>query len=112
MYILDDFNFKLRPDLCVNIEGEFECIVAEIKARHNKRNLIVVEVYHIPNTSERESIQRYDDLITRLCETGYDILVGTDQNLDYMKVDSNTNVSDLLEVFFTLGVLPNSDDTN
>ena len=35
-----------------------------------------------------------------------EIVIGTDQNMDYMKVDSNTHVSDLLDVFITNGVLP------
>ena len=30
----------------------------------------------------------------------------TDHNFDYMKTDTNANVSDLLNVFFTLGALP------
>ena len=31
---------------------------------------------------------------------------GTDQHFDYMTTDTNANVSDLLNVFFTLGALP------
>ena len=33
-------------------------------------------------------------------------MIGTDQNFDYMKVNVNKNISDLLNVFFTSGVLP------
>ena len=44
--------------------------------------------------------------MTNLCNTNNAILVGTDQNFDYMKTDTNVNVSDLLNVFFTLGALP------
>ena len=36
IYILNEFHFKLRPDLCINIEGEFECIAAEIEAKRGK----------------------------------------------------------------------------
>ena len=33
-------------------------------------------------------------------------MIDTDQTFDYMKVDTNQNVSDLLNVFFTQGLLP------
>ena len=106
MYISNDFNFTLRPDLSKHIEGEFECISAEIKAKNGRQNLIISEIYRVPNTNERESIARYEEVMLALTNTKKDVLVGTDQNFDYMKIDSNSNVSDLLDVFFTLGVLP------
>ncbi len=33
-------------------------------------------------------------------------MIGSDMNVDYMKVNTNKNASDLLNVFFTLGILP------
>ena len=39
-----------------------------------------------------------------LCNT--DIIIGTDQNIDYGKVNNDHNASDLLDMFFTEGVLP------
>ena len=33
MYISDDFNFKERPDLCINVEGHFESITLEIETK-------------------------------------------------------------------------------
>ena len=32
-------------------------------------------------------------------------IIATDQNVDYMKINQNSNVSDL-DVFYTLGILP------
>ena len=106
LYISTEFHLKLRPDLCINIEGEFECTAAEIEAKRGKRNLIIAEIYIIPNTSERESISRYETVMTNLCNTNNSILVRTDQNFDYMKTDTNANVSDILNALFTLGALP------
>ena len=37
-------------DLASNIEGEFESIVVEVKVESNHQNLIVGEVYRVPNT--------------------------------------------------------------
>ena len=61
----------------------------------------------MPDANEKLSIERYAEIITALCSTYYkDIMIGTDQNFDYMKVKVNKNISDLLNVFFTSGVLP------
>ena len=106
MYILNEFNFREIPDLVTNIEGEFECICAEIEVKQDKRNLIIAEIYRIPNTNERQSIARYDEVMSSLVNTKCDILLGTNQNFDYVKVNSNANVSELLDVFFTQGILP------
>ena len=32
--------------------------------------------------------------------------MGTDQNFDFMKINNNNNISDILDVFYTLGVIP------
>ena len=65
---------------------------------------MISEIYRVPNTNETQSIMYYENMITTLCHTKADIL--TDQNFDLMKTDTNTNVSDLLNVFFTAGVIP------
>ena len=64
------------------------------------------EVYRVPNTKERESITHYEHLMTKLCDTKCEIIMGTDQNFDFMKINNNNNISDLLDVFYTLGVIP------
>ena len=43
----------------------------------------------MPNTNEKLSIERYDEIITALCSTHNDIMIETDQNFDYMKVNVN-----------------------
>ncbi len=106
IYLLNCFNYKKRLDLCINVEGQFESIAVEIQSTCSKQNLIISEIYRIPNTNERLSIDRYDQMVTALCNTNCSLMIGTDQNVDYMRVNTNQNASDLLNVFFTLGVLP------
>ena len=38
--------------------------------------------------------------------TKCDIIIGSDLNFDFNKVNNNRNTSDLLDIFFTAGVLP------
>jgi hypothetical protein len=106
IYIADNLNYIERPDLCVNVEGQFECMSVEIKSCAGKKNLIVSEIYRVPNTSEIHSIAQYEEVMTNICNTKCDVIVGTDQNIDYMKVHINQNASNLLEMFITLGSLP------
>ena len=106
IYLLDDFNYRERPDLCINIEGHFESITVEIDAKQGRHNLIISEIYRVPNTNERSSIERYDEMVTGFGRTKCDIIIGSDLNFDFNKVNNNRNTSDLLDVFFTAGVLP------
>ena len=89
MYISTEFNYKERPDLSVNVDGEFESIIAEINDKHGKHNLILGEIYRIPGTNEIESGARFDKIITSISQTKNDIIIGTDQNFDYINANSN-----------------------
>ena len=100
MYISHKYNYVERLDLCINVEGEFESIAIEVDTGQKASNLIVAEIYRVPNTNENMSIERYDRTIAMLSGSNRDIIIGTDQNFDYMKVNEHKNTSDLLNVFF------------
>ena len=104
LYISDDCTFIESSDLSINIKGVFENIIIEVKNIASK-NIIIGEIYRVPNASVRESIARYEKIMTDIANTN-DIIIATDQTFDYMKINQNSNVSDLLDVFYTLGILP------
>ena len=52
------------------------------------------------------SIERFDQIVTALSNSQCDIIIGSDQNIDYKNVSTNTNASNLLDIFFTSGILP------
>ena len=106
MYISNDLTYRERGDVCQYIEGQFESIAIEVEGKCGWGNIIVAEVYRVPNTNERISIERYDEMVTSLCSTKCELIIGTDQNFDLMKVHTHQNTSDLLNVLFTVGVLP------
>ena len=89
IYLLDDFNYRERPDLCINIEGHFESITVEIDAKQGRHNLIISEIYRVPNTNVRSSIERYDEMVTGFGRTKCDIIIGSD--LNFNKVNTNRN---------------------
>ena len=54
----------MRDDLCLNKEGQFESVFIEINSKNNEA--IVGEIYRVPNTNERDSINMYEDIISKL----------------------------------------------
>ena len=48
---------------------------------------MVGEIYRIPNTAGQLSIKRYEDTITDIINhKSHDILIGSDQNFDYIEI--------------------------
>ena len=80
MYITNNISYIRREDLEINVEGEYESIFIEIQ--HNKTNIVVGEIYRIPDTNLRTSINRYDTIISKLTDTNKDLIIATDQNCD------------------------------
>jgi hypothetical protein len=85
MYLKDNIKYKLRNDLEIHIDGEFECLF--IEAQLNNKQVIVGEVYRVPNTNEIDSIARFDQILNNLENSKLDIIIGTDQNFDYIKIE-------------------------
>ena len=47
---------------------------------------LIGEIYRIPNTSAELSLCRYEDTIIKLLNhKTHDLIIGTDQNFDYLK---------------------------
>ena len=104
IFIKNSIIFKHRPDLEYHIENEFESIFIEAQIENN--NIIVGEIYRIPNTSETESIKRFDIISSKLSNEKKDTIIGTDQNFDYIKIENQKNTLELLNNFLTAGLLP------
>jgi hypothetical protein len=104
MYLKDNIKYKLRNDLEIHIDGEFECLF--IEAQLNNKQVIVGEVYRVPNTNEIDSIARFDQILNNLENSKLDIIIGTDQNFDYIKIEQHKNTSDLLDNFLSSGLIP------
>lgn len=104
MYIRDDLNYISRDDISINIDGIFESIFVEV---HSKNiNCIFGEIYRVPNTSETSSINYYETILNKLQHSKTDVVLGTDQNFDYLKYKSQKNITELMNIFLNTGFLP------
>ena len=58
------------------------------------------------NTSETNSVKMYDTICKQLQNYNHNIIIGTDQNFDYIKIDQHKNTEDLLNNFLASGLVP------
>ena len=103
IYINPKLNFTRCNDLKIFLAGQFESIFIEIKSKASP--LIEGEIYRVPNTNEHDSIERYETILKQLVNYK-NIIVGTDQNFDYLKIDHHKNTEDLLNTFMSNGLIP------
>ena len=96
IYIKETISFKCRPDIEINIYGEFESIFIETIIKQEK--IIIGEIYRVPNTNEQLALHRFETILERLRNMNINIILGTDQNFDYFKIESQTNTRDLLNL--------------
>ncbi len=103
IYINTDITFKVRDDLSIFDEGKYESLFIETD---HPQKYIIGEIYRIPNTSEHDSLNKFEETLNNLHNLHYDVVIGTDQNIDYLKIDKNKNCQELLNLFLTNGFVP------
>ena len=78
----------------------------KFKKKNGNRGTIVGEIYRVPNTSEITLINRYENITKKLSDMPQNVIIGTDQNFDYLTVNSHKNTQDLLCTFLNNGLVP------
>ena len=86
------------------MEGEYESIF--IETQHYKKNSCWRNIYRIPDTNIRTSINRYDTIISKLTDTNKDLIIATDQKCDYLQFYQHKNTEDLLNIILNNGIIP------
>ena len=105
VYYRDTFSCTRNDTISINIEREFQSLFLEIKTK--TKSIMVGVIYRIPNTNQQTAISRYDTILSKLSSLkNTDIILGSDSNFDYTKVDTHTNSSNLLNSFFIHNILP------
>ena len=61
----------------------------------------------VPNTPANESVIRYESIISIiLSHKSLDIIIGTDQNFDYLKINEHQHTSNLFDTYISNGLIP------
>ncbi len=104
MYVKQKYNYQLREDLSIFKEGIFESVFIEINTKGEK--CIVGEIYRVPNTNLSDSLNYYDTIVEKLTDFKHKVIIGTDQNLDLLKIESHKYTEDLFNILFTHSIVP------
>ena len=106
IYLRKGIKFINRNDLNIFKEGELESCFIEIIRNEKKKNIIIGELYRIPNTSEKDFLEDYDNLLKKINKENKELVIGTDQNIDYLKINTNSNSNALFEMNLEHKLLP------
>ena len=99
IYIKNNINFVIIDDLSIFIEKSFETLFLEVTS--SKGNIIIGEVYRVPNSSCPDSITNYELLTNKLQNENKEIIIGT----DYLNIHCAYS-KHLLETFFAACLVP------
>ena len=107
IYVNKNLTYRTRKDLSIFKQGKFEsCFVEIIRNSKSQKNILVGEIYRVPGTSETDFINEYENLIKLLNAEKKSIIIGTDQNLDYLKINEHRNTKKFLDINLDNNLLP------
>ena len=86
------------------IEVAFESIF--IESINNGQTSIVGKIYRIPNINVNLSIPRYETILHKTESSISQVIIGTDQNFDYLNINSYKPSTDLLHLCRAANTIP------
>ena len=104
LYINNKHDFSVRNDLSHFEEGIFESIFVELNT--GTRNLILGEVYRVPNTNVLYFNETYENILATVMNEKKELLIGSDQNLNLLKANEDKNIQMFLDLNYSQGMLP------
>ena len=104
VYVNKNLQYIDRKDLNVFEEGKFESCFVEITCK--SKNTVIGEIYRIPGTNENDFIKTYEGIVKKIKKEKKNIIIGTDQNLDYLKVHQHANTAKFLDCNLSNDLLP------
>lgn len=105
VYVREHIKYKTRTDISIFHEGVLETCFIEIENKSNK-NIIVGEMYRVPGTDERLFLNEYNKILETINHEHKELILGSDQNLDFLKINTHSNTKSFLDITLTHGMLP------
>ena len=103
--IRSNIKYIERTDIEIFDEGEFESVFVEVQHK-GKCNIIIGEIYRVPGTNEANFIEKYKSIVAKVKQERKRCIIGTDQNLDYLKINSHARTMEFFEVNMSNGMIP------
>lgn len=102
IYVREGLAVSSVADLDCFKEGVFESIFLGIK--REKDELLVGEIYRVPNTSEVEFLALFKDIMDKL--KNKNCIIGSDQNMDLFKSSTHKPTLEFLNNIYESGLIP------
>ena len=103
IYIKNNITFIIRDDLSIFMEKSFETLFLEVTS--SKGSTVIAEMYRVPNSSCPDSLTNYELITNKLQNENKEIIIGTDQNVDYLNIHCAYS-KHLLETFLAACLVP------
>ena len=103
--IRSNIKYIERSDIDIFEEGIFESVFIEVQRKY-KCNIVIGEIYRIPGTCEREFIEKYKSIVAKIKHENKKIIIGTDQNLDYLKINAHSRTMDFFNLNLENNIIP------
>lgn len=104
IFLKNNLCFKIREDLSIFEEGIFESLFIEISL--SKKTYVIGEIYRPPNSNVQSFMDHYKFITEKVIVENKELLVGSDQNLDLIKLDTQTHIQEFLDMNYSNGILP------
>ena len=103
--IRDTLRYQKRDDLKIFDEGVFESLFIELP-RKSECNIVIGEVYRVPGTNEKQFLEYYETIVSKVRQEKKKIIIGTDQNLDYLKINRHTPTMKFFDLNMSNNMIP------
>ena len=103
IFVSNNLKHKPRPDLEIDLETLEHCII-ELILKSEK--LLVCSGYRPPGQNPSKFVDKYEQLITHMSNTGIPVLIGLDHNLDLLKHKNHNPTMRFVEKNLDLNMVP------
>ena len=105
LYVSNNFEYKLRSDLCTQNEIFESCFIEINRSHNNSKNIIVGTLYRHHHHSINEFNNQLEDIINKINLENKLIYLTGDFNIDILK-DKESNINDFIDLMFSFSLYP------
>lgn len=102
IYVSNNIKAAYMSELSRMEEGIFESLFLRLTC--NKKEFVVGELYRVPNSPADKFNVFVSETLTKL--RGQTVILGSDQNLDLLKMETHTQTNKFLEIILSNGLVP------
>ena len=106
IYVRDGIKYKVRYDLSIFKEGQFGSIFIEVDGLKHERNTIIGEIYRLPGTKYDDFLFDFETVLDTINCEKMNVIIGTDQNIDYLQINTHAKTQELLDLSLEKGTVP------